>query len=77
MCSKNDKKFYVNVRCIECKDNFCDNCNNFIYRMKEFVLYMIVNKLENIVKEILLIFDFEMCVVYVGNCIEVYCFDYD
>lgn len=36
---------------------------------------MIVDSLGNKLEEILL--DFEMCVVYVGYCIEVYCFEYD
>lgn len=43
-CSKNDKKSYANVRCTECKDNLCDNCNNLIHRMKELVSHTIVGK---------------------------------
>lgn len=76
-CSKNDKKSYANVRCTECKDNLCDNCNNLIHRMKELVSHTIVNKPENTAKETPLTSDFETCVVHVGNRIEVYCFDHD
>lgn len=76
-CTKNNKKSFANVRCTECNDNLCDNCNILIHRMKELASHTIVDTPGNKAKETSLTSDFETCVVHAGNRIEVYCFDHD
>lgn len=74
-CTKNKKKSFANVRCTECNDNLCENCNKLIHRVKELALHTIVDSLGNQSEETQS--DFETCVVHAGNRIEVYCFDHD
>lgn len=74
-CTKNNKKSFANVRCTECNDNLCENCNKLIHRVKELALHTIVDSLGNKSEETPS--DFETCVVHAGYRIEVYCFEHD